>query len=195
MSLDANALITLQDAKEHLTIVGAESDPVIEGLINTASALCEDFTGRALKSAERTEVYDGTAGTELTLRQYPITEVATVEFLTSGPPDAWTEQDLSAYGLYVVQPVEDTIGFRTLAFPYWRQNVRVTYTAGYVAVPSKLKEACRQIVLSIWKQRDKQAAGVSSMSVPGGQTVTYTTEDIPKQAKTLLAEYVRWDNT
>lgn len=195
MSLDASALISLQDAKEHLTIVGADSDPVIEGLINAASALCDDFTARALKSREHVEIHDGTGGTEITLRQYPISEVASVEFLTGTPPDVWTPYDTEAYGLYVVQPVEDTIGFRNLAFPYWRQNVRVTYTAGFTTVPSKLKEACRQIILSLWKQRDKQAAGVASMSVPGGQTVTYTVEDIPKQTKSLLAEYVRWDNT
>lgn len=193
MSLSPYALITLQDAKEHLTIVGADSDPVIEGLVNTATEAIEEFCGeRELVTREALEVHDGDGSNELQLRQYPVTDVSLVEFWDG---TAWLPYDPDDYGLYIVEPVLDTIGFRNLCFPRGRQNVRVTRTAGFTATPSKLKEACRQAVLSIWKQKDRQIADIAAMSIPGGQAVTYGKDDLPAQTKMLLKGYVRWENT
>lgn len=191
MALATWALISLDDAKRHLGVTQDEQNEVVSSMIESASYLCEKFTSRQLKSRAYTnEVYDGTGKFSLRLRQFPITAVTAVSFLTSWAPDVWTPISLAVYPVTVQQPVLDTILFRNIALPPWPQSVSVSYTAGFVDVPAPLKDACRQILLALWKQRDKQLAGVHSTTA-FGQTVVYDTEAIPPMARELLGGYVR----
>lgn len=189
MSLAAWALLTLQDAKEHLSVTGNEFDPVIEGMIESATLACETECDRMLASRSFTEVYDGTACASLRLRQYPVTAVTSVSFQTW--PSTAETQDLSAHGLYIVQPIQDTIAFRDLYFPWGSQNVTVVYTAGMTSVPKAVKDACRIALKALWDVRDKQNAGIASQTMPGGQTVVYDKRAFPEMFGRLLHPYKR----
>ena len=195
MSLASWSLLTLQDAKDHLSVTGNEMDAVVEGLVESASLMCEEYVDRQLMTRTYSaEIYDGQGGLALKLRQFPITSVTSVEFLTGGPPDEWTTQSLTTYGSYVLQPVYESIAFRNLWFPRGSQNVRVTYVAGYstTTLPRAIKDACRIAVKALWDVRDKQNAGIASQSNMGGQTVVYDKAALPKMWAVLLDPYARW---
>lgn len=195
MALASWALLSLQDGKEYLGVSGDESNGVIEGMVEASTLACEDYTGRLLASRTYTnEIYDGDGSYGLTLRQYPVTACTAVEFLSSSPPDVWTSYTTSTYGLYIVEPVKETIALRDLVFPRGPQSVRIpSYTAGLTSIPSKLKQACRVVLLGMWKSRDKQLSGIASQSFPGGQTVTYRAPElVPLEARQMLDPYKRW---
>lgn len=189
MAIASWGLLTLQDAKDHLSVDGNEFDAVIESLVESATLLCEGADpgcDRPLASRSFTEVYDGYGCLSLHLRQFPVTAITTVEFWNGSD---WDPQTTSTP--YVVQPVKDTIAYRDLVFPWGIQNVRVTYTAGLSSIPKALKDACRIALKALWDVRDKQNAGIASQSFPGGQTVVYDTSALPEAFGVLLAPYRR----
>jgi hypothetical protein len=191
VSLEAWALISLDEAKEVIDTASPSDDLFLEEIINAATLACEAETGRKLKSRTYTgEVYDGTGGAALTIREYPVTSVSAVAFLTGVAPNVWTAQSTTTYPVTIVAPASSVLMYRNNAWPRGLQNVQLTYVAGYTSVPAAIKIACRQIAFAIWKQKDKQIAGVASQSM-AGQTTTYLNEDFPKQAKSLLQPYVR----
>lgn len=195
MSLEAWALITLQDAKEHLQVSGNEFDPVIEGMIESATLVCEGperGADRELASRAHTaEVFDGRGCYSLRLRQYPVTAVSSVDFLTEWSGPTWASQNTTTHGLYIVQPIQEYIAFRDLYFPLGSQNVRVTYTAGLTTIPNRLKDACRMALKALWDVRDKQNQSIASQSFVGGQTVVYDRKFLPEAFDVLMAPYRR----
>lgn len=192
MSLASWALISLDEAKEVVDTASPSDDLYLEEVINAATLACEFETRRKLASRTYTaEVYDGTGSIALTMREYPVTAVSALSFLTCEAPETWEAQDLVTCPVQIMQPSSDVILSRVNGFPGGIQNVKVTYVAGYTSVPSDLKIACRQITLAIWKQKDRQITGVASQSFQG-QTTVYLNEDIPSQARRLLQPYVRW---
>lgn len=197
MQLASWALLTLQDAKEHLDIHDDDHDLEIGRMVESATRRCESICDTGLLSRQYVEVYDGTGRLDLRLRNFPVTAVSQIRFLTSWAPDAWTVQNLSTYPIHIVQPTAETIRFRNLFFPYWEQSVEVTYTAGVVAattadIPAELRDACLVVLTGLWKQKDKQMTGIATQSA-FGQTVTYDLDQKTlKTADDLLTEYKRW---
>jgi uncharacterized phiE125 gp8 family phage protein len=191
VALESWALLTMEEAREMLGVPNTTEDVLIESLVNAATLRCENETGRELYTRTRTnEVYNGTGGVCLTLRQYPVTSVSAVSFLTQENPETWTAQDTSAHPLVIVQPAKTTVMWRDLCFPYGQQNVRLTYVAGLTSVPSDLKAACSIVLLDLYKQKDKVLANVASTSFQG-QSSVYRNEPIPLLAARLLDPYRR----
>ena len=191
MALEAWALLTLQDAKEHLSVSGNEFDPVIEAMVNSASLICEGperGADRQLASrAYTSEVYDGTGERWIRARQFPVTAVSSVKFLNNSW--TWDTQDIS--NLYIVQPIQECVAFRDLWTPWGHQNVQMTYTAGLTSIPAGLKDACRIALKALWDVRDKQNASIASQSFPGGQTVVYDRRFLPEAFDVAIAPYRR----
>ena len=198
MAVSAWALLTLQDGKDHLSVTGNEFDAVIEGMIDSATLAVEAECDRKLVSRTYTaEIYDGEGGLSLRLRQYPVTAVSVIAFLTSSPPDVWTDYyggvATADYGFHIVYPTAERVAFRHCWIQRGSQNVRVTYTAGLAlaTVPRALKDAARIALKAIWDIRDKQSAGIASQSFPGGQTVVYDKDAFPRIFARLCAPYQR----
>lgn len=190
MALEAWALLTLEEAREAVSVTGSAEDYLLESLTNAATLRCEAETGRKLVSRTYTdELFNGTGGQTLSLREFPVTAVSAVSFLTTTAPEVWTAQSLVTYPLVIVHPGKFSIYFRNLVVPWGVQNVKVTYTAGLSATDD-LKAACRIVLLDLWKQKDRQLAGIASQSF-NGQTVSYLNEPIPKLAAKLLMPYRR----
>lgn len=190
MAVSSWALLTRADGKDHLQLDSDEFDLVIDGLIDSATLLCEAYTKRLLLSRSFVEVYDGMGDAELPLRHYPVTAVSSVEFLTD--VSTWTSYSTTDFGLYIREPSLDAIGWRSLSFPWGQQCVRVTYTAGFSAATEAMKSACRIALKALWDVRDKQNAGIASQSFPGGQVVTYDPAALPRMFGVLLDPYRDW---
>jgi len=99
MTLAANALITLAEAKDY--IFGEQDssvpDPIVEMLINSVSTRFESRCRREFKSATDATLYlDGNGEKELSLPRSPVTSIASV----TEDDTVLTEGDDEDYRLY-----------------------------------------------------------------------------------------------
>lgn len=157
-------------------------DPLLESLITAASAWVATYCNRTFQVQVYTETYDGTGTARLMLRQAPVISVASVvvdrvawAFATGHGPGYEFDDNC----LYAVN------GHR---FPYAYRTVRIEYTAGYATIPYDLQQAVTEMVALKYKQRDQ--IGISARSI-AQETISYTTADVPKSAKPVLALYQR----
>jgi len=67
------------------------------------------------------------------------------------------------------------------------QNVLFTYTAGYSAVPPEIAQACIELAGQRYRERSR-VAGVSKAR-GGGESVTFTQNDMSADVKTILGQY------
>jgi uncharacterized phiE125 gp8 family phage protein len=193
MSLDTTiALASVAEARAVLKIGGAGEDTILADLINRASAFANKFTGRQLLEADFTEYYDGDGTDELTLNNYPVSDVESLHDDTLrafGSDTEIDEDDIILDGAAGIIKLWNG----TFTFLKGKRNVKVVYTAGYAddAVPHDLKEAVLMIVQHHYKRvYQDQRIGLASETV-GDHTMQYSEEAIPKKAADTLARYRR----
>ncbi len=173
MALSAYALCSLEDAKDYLNVVSSADDVAIERIINAMTTLGEKETGRELKTRTHTDIrYSGTGSALLRMKQYPVTSVTAISFLTSDAPEVFTAQSLTDYPVVITGPDDDTLMYRNHAFERGASNIKVTYVAGLTTIPDSLKEWALQGVMFLWKKKDRLATGIASQSFQG-QTTSY----------------------
>ena len=218
MPLVPFALTTLQRLKDYTGISGTASDTILEQLINRATGFIEARTNRRFKSTTFTnELYDG-GHDRIFLRQYPVTDLATVEFrvgsISSPTFTAFNANDFLLYDKagYIqfifarakgVSPVfvSSSQFIPDGATPQGVQNIRVTYTAGFLIdfaneddealhnLPFDLEELCIRIAAKRFNLR--KADGVVSESVEGA-SITWanpTADQLSFEDKAILKKY------
>jgi hypothetical protein len=112
-------------------------DPALQIFIDTASTQVANHCSRQLESAEIEQEMDGNGDYVAVLREYPVTELASVEWEddlgTTGTEDV-TKLRVSSSG--IIRWVNKRYG------PFLRsRRYTVTYTAGYEVVPGPIKHA------------------------------------------------------
>ncbi len=158
---------------------------VFTPLIEAASAAIRRYCRRDFSSQEYTEEFDGDNSSALFLRQTPVTAVDAVT--VNG-----TVLDASAFhwnarGRVALADQLDSAAILWRGrFPEGVQNVSVTYTAGYAAVPADIQSACADLV-TFWYNRGKNL-GIASKSAGKG-TTSYTEEEIPSPIRVVLNRY------
>ena len=156
------ALTSRDDLKEVLGIVDNSEDNLLDNIINRATDIIESYcNGRRFKSTLYTEEkYDGNDGKYINARHYPITDVTKVERNLGSVGDTdWDtlNDDFWAY-------IDDGSGpgqfYYEFGFVRGARNYRFTYTAGYTDIPYDLEEACLE--LCVWIYKDRQNKGLQS---------------------------------
>jgi hypothetical protein len=204
---NAYALTGLARVKQHGGITGNENDAELDVLINEVSARIEGFTGRHFLS--RQWVHDGTVlprldshgGTELFLRESPITAVASLK--TYPTATALTEGYASDFVVHADQGVIELInGHVFLKAP---RVVEITYTAGYSSTLSTeaqtwlwgqdeasgdIRLAATKQVVWEFRQKQREREGIASRS-EAGATVTYLTGEWLPEVAEILKRYRR----
>lgn len=189
MALNANALTTLNAAKDYLEIPLANTaqDGRIERAINAASQMFERWTSRKLKLQSLTEQHDGKGSNTVVLSEWPArkpTRVCVDSSWTFDPGDDLDDGDFDVFG-------EGTLVLRTGSFPRGTRNVRVEYQAGYEVVPADLEEACLLMVDFLYAHRNDRRAGIKAKT-KNGETISYI-DGIPTNVAVLLEPYRRMD--
>jgi hypothetical protein len=180
-------LTTLADVKAWLQ-TGASAfpsgdDALLGRLITAASGYIQTWLNRWILSADWLEIRDGTGGQRLRLANLPVTAILslTIDGIAIPPVprgNAW------AAG-YVFGPGE--VALRGYIFTRRVQNVVVTYTAGYPAVPHDIAQACIELVAQRYRERTR--IGEVSKSIGGAETVSFSQKDMSADIATLLAQY------
>lgn len=197
MALDAYAWIpTIQPVKEFLELESDRDVPILERITNAATSAMERTLGRKIIEREHTAIFDGNGRTQMLLPHYPIVEIDSLYLARSVLGDGiaqdpayyeWNENDPEEGILYL-------IGGGT--FPKGKRNVKIVWTAGYVAkateghylIPPDLVDLLLQWVKYLWKKRDAIGEERLSESVQGA-TITFATSFWTAERKSILAKY------
>lgn len=190
MALNLNALCTLAQAKAHLGIPIGEvlSDPRLELFINAASSRIESYCDRKIVDQGLIlEVQHGRRSNILLPREFPILTV--------------TEISIDSDGLFTdptkIVPVTDyqiadnktSLVFLHRHAPNGYNNVRISYTAGYVTAPSDLTLACIWMLEWFELNRNRKDMGRSGAG-KGDENYTVLTS-MPKMIEEILDDYKR----
>lgn len=179
-SLDNNlAVVSLSEVKEALQESSNTYDAELNGFINRASAIIENYCQRKFISQVYTnEEYGGDGTYRLNLRNFPVTTLSSLQWNTSSDfanPD-WETIDTSDYDLERVNQRDAGIIFLASGFVKGINNYRVTYTAGYALadMPHDIRAAAIELVAYSFRKR-KATPGMRSETLG---KYSYTAEPV-----------------
>ena len=180
-------LTTLADVKAWLQ-TGQDAfpdtdDALLAWLITAASQFIQTWLNRQVALGDWQESRDGTGGQRLAFANIPVVAVLSLSIDGLDIPPA---PSTGGFGTgFVFSPTE--LALRGYVFTRRAQNVIVTYTAGYVVTPPDIAQACIELVSQRYRERSR--IGEVSRALGGGETVTYSQQDMSDDVKLLLRQY------
>ncbi len=180
-------LTTLDDVKAWLQ-TGQDpypdtDDALLTRLITAASQFIQSWLNRQVASGDWQEVRDGTGVQRLAFANSPVIAVLSLSIDGLAIPPAPSD---GGYGAgYVFSPTE--LALRGYVFTRRAQNVIVTYTAGYAATPPDVAQACIELVSQRYRERTR--IGEVARALGGGETVSFSQQDMSPNVKLLLSQY------
>lgn len=184
MPVSDYALCTLQEVKEYLDLnTSAEEDKLLESFIDRVTDIFEKWTDRQFKSREYTEYLDGSDGSDLFPKHYPIISITSIHDDADWSWGSSTEVSSSDYR---ISNSARYIASQT-TFSKEDQNIKIVYTAGYAEIPADLKEASIEEVTRRFKRR--KTLGIESKAIGEGSDV-YSV-GMPEEVISVLTRYRR----
>lgn len=171
---------------------GFASLPTAErtALIEAASGAVEDFCRQSFEAVEATERYDGSGTTRVWLKRRPVAAVASV--VVNGEPLTSFDFNPQTGELFLGDGRAHV--YFAPRFPVGRQNVEVTYTAGWPTIPAPVKRAAIMALRHLYDSTSK--TGVMSSEKIGDYSYTLgsgESSSLTRKVQSLLAPYVRID--
>lgn len=160
------ALTDLDSVKEFLGITGTDDDDLLEKLINNATAFMEQYTSRKLKvrdynystAEDKYDTWvDGDGSRKLFLRQWPLNSVTSPILISGKGITVASATDYYGSTGFVSYNLRGELYYAN-GFDTGKQNVRISYNAGYSAsTPGylELQQICNELVAVVYQQRDK----------------------------------------
>ena len=158
-------------------------DALLTRLITAASQFIQSWLQRQIAVADWIETRDGDGGQRMAFANFPVSAVLSLTIDGLAIPPAPTGGGFGAG--YVFSPTE--LALRGYVFTRRPQNVVITYTAGYAAVPPDIAQACVELVAQRYRERTR--IGEVSKALMSAETVTYSQKDMSDDVKTLLTQY------
>lgn len=186
MAVNIYSLCTLSEVKEFMGMTGSisETDDFLEDTINRVSALFESLMHRNILSRQYTEYSNGEGLLVLFPRQGPITEITSIYDDSTWE---WAESTLIDSTTYRTID-NDYIVFYSIMLGNYKQNVKLTYTAGYTTTPEDLKLAAITEVVRIYK--NKNQVDITAQKLGDG-SVSYSAKTLLPLTITTLNNYKR----
>lgn len=170
------ALSTLSRAKAYLEISGDSKDTIVTLALNHATDAIEGFCKRHfLRQTYTNEIYDGSGGDTLVLRNWPVSSVSSLQVNTSGDStESWNTIESSRYHVYEDGRIVLAGGRANFSagdspnFIDAPKKYRVTYVAGYLidfdqentvashTLPAELEYACLKLTSAIVNTRKNE---------------------------------------
>lgn len=194
------ALVSLAEAKEYLKVTSAGDDAIISHLINAVSVWVQGYLKRDLVSQSRVEYYSGDGSNELILRCRPLISISSL-YIDS--LRAWSADALVDTADYILKKEQGIVqAFNLLyGFTCGQSNIKVTYTAGYVAasdgasggvtapslvMPHDIRFAVKRLLEKNYRLGYTQRKLDTTSESIGGMNVTFDTSAIPKDVVAML---------
>ena len=190
-------MATIDDVKAILGVSGTDQDARLAAVIAGAQAAITRMTGVRFGVGEVVEDHPGGVAT-LALRAHPVVAIVGVEDLAGGGAvDAGGYELDAALGLLRRLPFGQTWSGARAPGPFLdplgvgpgaiRPRWRVTFTAGYAAVPGDLLLAIADMVAATLGQQ-----GGKTSEKDGDYAVSYSAPTgVPASAMAIISSYVR----
>jgi hypothetical protein len=180
----AGDLTTLENVKGWLSppLTSTGDDALLTRLITAASQFIETWLNRAVATQSYAETRDGDGGRRLVFAHTPVTAIAslTIDGIAIPPaPDAASPGFVFSPTVLYLQGWRFTPGY---------QNVVASYTAGYDATPPEIEQACIELVVLRYKERDRIGQVSKNLA---GEVVAFAQKDMPADVQTLIDQYRR----
>lgn len=195
-----NDVITLSEAKQHLSIMGNSApaeDAVLATYITAVSLRLDDLCGPIVIRTVSSESHDG-GEYEIFLRKAPVATVTSVvEYNQTTATSLTAETNAAKTGNdYLVDLPTGKLIRRTNGVDYrfniGRKNIVVTYTAGRAAstsaVDSKFKLAAGMMLAHLWRR--EQGLGSETFG-PFEVNAGVPAFAVPRAVENLLADELR----
>jgi len=190
-------------AQKVADLLGLSVSTVIKSdWLNWADAQVESRTRKKFTEVTiSNELYDGSGSEELILKNYPITSITKVEYLSiQTPTEVWYELTSPYFRAYkdegILKLVEDLTGVVDIScFEKGVQNWRITYKYGYAAVPAIIELLASLLVAELYYKSTDESAVVSSEKI-GDYSIGYSTSgetvtSIPKLIDIIINDIKR----
>lgn len=173
-------LTTLDNVKAYLGTQSNADDALLSGMITSYSAYIQQWLNRTIAQTTYHDTRDGNGSQVLVLGNYPVISVSSVTVgLTVIPASA-------GYGQSGYVFDNKSVILTGYSFTRARQNVFITYSAGYATTPSEIERACIELVALRYREKDRIGHSSKSMA---SETVSFITKDFPDSVKTILNNY------
>lgn len=179
---DPRDLCALADVKAWLNFASSGDDALLASLITHVSVFIETSLNRAVLSAAYSETRDGSGGRTLAFGVTPVTAINSLTVNGRAIPPA---PDNFHPGYRFGPSRLSLYGFR---FTPGLDNVQVSYTAGFSAVPPDLAQACIQLVALRYRERDR--IGLVSKGL-GGEATAFLQKAMTDDVAGVLQRYTR----
>lgn len=187
------SLVALQDYKDALKIVNDTENDKIEQYSYEIEQRIKSYLGYDIEETTYTdEIYDGTGTCHLFPRHVPVTSITSLyvyEGLDSNGNEDWEEwtQD-DEYSRLLIESGGYQIFMDGAYFPKGRNNIKITYVAGYDAdtLPQDIASVCKRLMRLLYLGIDKGYEGLTSVSQSSGFTETTTLDS--EAASRILRE-------
>lgn len=180
MSAVTYALTNKTRIKSRLGITTTSFDDLFDALISATTDRIEKMTGRRFyQTAYSNELYDGSdiyGSPQLVLivKNGPITGTPTLEYKTgSNASPTWVDYTVEDYDI----DTDAGLIYMKSGLPRGKQNVRLSYTGGYVisftgtydiggthTLPLDITEVCEKAVIRVFKKRDSEGRASESFA-------------------------------
>lgn len=172
-------LTTLTNVKSFLNIdsTNSNNDAELSRLITSYSSLIRSWVNRDLTTASYVDYCNGTGSNMIMFPNYPVTAVSSVTIDNT----VVTSTDYMFDETRLILKNGRT-------FTYGRNNVVLSYTAGFATVPYEIEQICIEMVSKTFKKRDR--IGLSSKGL-AGETTSYDLQDMRDETRSLLASYIK----
>jgi hypothetical protein len=171
MSLNANALVTVEELRAYAGEKSTESDSLLEIIVNSVSQEFDRFCGRVLKQATYTNLYlDGSGTSEQLLPSWPAASITGVyeddTLLTEGLEEDYViyTSDEDAY-LRKVNSTWPELDEETAVWLAGPKTIKIaSVKLGYATIPADMKLACLKQAAREYQNMKQKAWGETSRS-------------------------------
>ena len=192
-------LTTLAIVKTYMQITDTVQDASLSRLITAFSAWFLNQCNRgALLSATYTESRNGTGSDALTTKYFPITAVSSVIVngvsVPASPDGVQPGYVFDGFSIFIISG-GSSIGYGSNggvpsavdSFCRGRQNVKITYTAGYPTTPADVEQAViDQVVFTHRRQRN---LGTVAQTMSGQLTTSFSQRDLAPGVQAVIDNY------
>lgn len=180
MPINPADLCTVDDLKTWLNVQGSTDDALFQRLVTAVSVYMQNWMNRTIHSMSYTDTRDGCGTDIIVLGNRPVTEVTS---LSVGGVSVAPSLDGVQAGFVFDDMAVYLVGSK---FPRGRQNVKISYKAGWATVPFDLAQAA--IELAAYRYREKGHIGQTGTGM-GPEHISYSERDLPPSVKTLMNQY------
>lgn len=191
------SLVDLQDYKEALKITnGTEDDKITQYSLEIEDRV-KSYLGYDIEESTYTdEIYDGTGDCYLFPRNVPVTSITSLyvyEGLDSNGDEDWEEWTQNdEYSRLLIETGGYQIFIDGAYFPEGKNNIKITYVAGYNSdtLPQDIASVCKRLMRLLYLGVDKGHEGLTSASQSSGFTETTTLDS--EAAERILKEIAHY---